>query len=156
MVKNLPVNPETRVRSLGGRCAGEGNVNPLQYSCLENSMDRGAWRAAVHGVAKSQTGLSDLYILSLPINEYLDLPPPSPAPPPGKLFWPSHPFHSFLTSMCPTFWFNTRSVALGFLGYCSYEIMGFPDDSGPKSVRLQWGRPSFDPWVRKILWSRKW
>ena len=37
---------------------GGGHGNPLQYSCLENSMDRGAWRATVHGVAKSQTGLS--------------------------------------------------------------------------------------------------
>ena len=36
---------------------GEGNGTPLQYSCLENPMDRGAWWAAVHGVAKSQTGL---------------------------------------------------------------------------------------------------
>ena len=38
---------------------GEGNGTPLQYSCLENPMDRGAWWAAVHGVAKSQTGLSN-------------------------------------------------------------------------------------------------
>ena len=38
-----------------GRCPGEGNGNPLQYSCLENSMDRGAWWAAIHGVTKSQT-----------------------------------------------------------------------------------------------------
>ena len=38
---------------------GEGNGNLLQYSCLENSMDGGAWRAAVHGVTKSQTRLSD-------------------------------------------------------------------------------------------------
>ena len=38
---------------------GEGNGNPLQYSCLENPMDRGAWKAAVHVVAKSQTRLSD-------------------------------------------------------------------------------------------------
>ena len=37
----------------------EGNGNPLQYSCLENPMDRGAWWAAVHGVAKSRTRLSD-------------------------------------------------------------------------------------------------
>ena len=36
-----------------GRSPGEGNVYPLQYSCLENSMDRGAWWAIVHGVAKS-------------------------------------------------------------------------------------------------------
>ena len=39
--------------------AGEGNGTPLQYSCLENPMDRGAWWAAVHGVAKSWTRLSD-------------------------------------------------------------------------------------------------
>ena len=38
---------------------GEGNGTPLQYSCLENPMDGGAWWAAVHGVAKSQTQLSD-------------------------------------------------------------------------------------------------
>ena len=41
-----------------GRSPGEGNGNPLQYFCLENSMDRGAWQATVHGVAKSQTRLS--------------------------------------------------------------------------------------------------
>ena len=38
---------------------GEGNGNPLQYSCLENPMDRGAWWAVVHGVTKSRTQLSD-------------------------------------------------------------------------------------------------
>ena len=40
--------------------AGEGNGTPLQHSCLENPMDRGAWWATVHGVAKSRTRLSDL------------------------------------------------------------------------------------------------
>ena len=38
-----------------GRSPGEGNGNPLQYSCLENPMDGGAWRATVHGATKSQT-----------------------------------------------------------------------------------------------------
>ena len=42
----------------GRRSPGEGNDNPLQDSCLENSMDRGAWQATVHGVTKSQTWLS--------------------------------------------------------------------------------------------------
>ena len=42
-----------------GRSPGEGHGNPLQFSCLENPMDRGAWRAAVHRVTKSQTQLSD-------------------------------------------------------------------------------------------------
>ena len=44
-----------------GRSPGEGNDYALQYSCLENSMDRGAWRATVHGVAKSQTQLSNFH-----------------------------------------------------------------------------------------------
>ena len=42
-----------------GRSPGEGNDNPLQYSCLENPMDRGSWRAIVPGVKKSQTRLSN-------------------------------------------------------------------------------------------------
>ena len=42
-----------------GRSPGGGHGNPLQYSCLENLMDRGAWRATVHGAAKSQTRLSN-------------------------------------------------------------------------------------------------
>ena len=42
-----------------GRSPGEGKGSPLQYSCLENYMDREAWRAAVRGVAKSQTQLRD-------------------------------------------------------------------------------------------------
>ena len=43
-----------------GRAPGEENDNPLQYSCLENSMDREAWQATVHRVAQSQTGLKQL------------------------------------------------------------------------------------------------
>ena len=42
-----------------GRFPGEGNGNPVQHSCLENSMDREAWRATVHGFAKSRTRLSN-------------------------------------------------------------------------------------------------
>ena len=48
-----------------GRSPGEGNDYALQYSCLENSMDRGAWRATVHGVARSQTQLSNFHFTSL-------------------------------------------------------------------------------------------
>ena len=54
MVKNLPAMRETWVQAPGG-----GHGNPLQCSCLENPMDRGAWRATVHGAVKSQTRLSD-------------------------------------------------------------------------------------------------
>ena len=56
VVKNLPASAgDTREAGLisgSGRCPGGGNGNPLQYSCLENSMDRGAGQAIVHGVAK--------------------------------------------------------------------------------------------------------
>ena len=53
MVKNLPANAGATGLIPGvGRSPGEGNGNPLQYSGLENPMDRGAWQATVHGIAK--------------------------------------------------------------------------------------------------------
>ena len=59
VVKNLLANAQDSKdkRSIPGlrRPPGEGNGNPLQYSCLENSIDREAWQATVHGVAKSWT-----------------------------------------------------------------------------------------------------
>ena len=59
MVKSLPAMQETKVQSLGGgRSPGEGNGALLQYFCLGNPMDGGAWQATVHGVTKSQTQLS--------------------------------------------------------------------------------------------------
>ena len=62
-VKNTPAN-EADIRNSGsipglGRSSGEGNGNPIQYSCLGNPMDSEAWWATVHMVAKSQTQLSD-------------------------------------------------------------------------------------------------
>ena len=62
IVKNLPANARDirDARDVGlipgsGKYLGGGHGNPLQYSCLENPMDRGAWRAIVHGVANSRT-----------------------------------------------------------------------------------------------------
>ena len=49
----------SRLFTSGSQNIGEGNGTPLQHSCLENPMDGGAWWAAVHGVAKSRTRLSD-------------------------------------------------------------------------------------------------
>ena len=58
-VKNLPANAGDAGSTSGsGRSPGERNGYPLQYSCLENPTDRGAWRATVHGVAESQTQLA--------------------------------------------------------------------------------------------------
>ena len=57
VVKNLPANArdsgEAGLIPGSGRSLGEGNGNQLQYFCLENSMDRGAWQATVHGVTES-------------------------------------------------------------------------------------------------------
>ena len=64
MVKKSPANAEDKKDSGlipgSGRSPGGEHGNPFQYSCLDNSMDRGAWWATVHGVAKSWTGLNRL------------------------------------------------------------------------------------------------
>ena len=58
MVKNLPAIEETQVPSLGQEDPlEEGTGTPLQYSCLENPMDRGAWKATVHGIARVRNDL---------------------------------------------------------------------------------------------------
>ena len=76
-------------------CLGEGNGNPLQYSCLENPRDGGAWWAAVHGVAQSRTRLKRLSsssssIIPISLPSWTSLPPTTP----------SHPSHS--TRLCYT------------------------------------------------------
>ena len=70
-VKHLPTMWETRVRSR--RSSGEGNGNPLQYSCLKNPMDEGVWWATVHGVAKSRTQLRDFTLYVIYVVIFLNL-----------------------------------------------------------------------------------
>ena len=63
MVKNMPANAgDVGFISRSGRFPGVGNGNPFQYSFLKNFMDREAWQATVHGVAKSQIQLSTQHI----------------------------------------------------------------------------------------------
>ena len=60
MIKNPPAKAGDAGLMPGfGRCPGEGNGNPLQYSCLGNTKDRGPWQATVHGVTKRWTQLDD-------------------------------------------------------------------------------------------------
>jgi len=70
-----------------GKSPGEGNDNPLQYSCLENAMERGAWQAAVYGVAKSWTKLSDFTLSET--SEYLGY---------SKVISPVFPFYTIVLS----------------------------------------------------------
>ena len=74
LVKNLPETQETQVRSLGWEeSPGEGNGDPLQYSCLDNPMGRGAWWATLHGVSKDLditkrlNSSSSCFIMTLPL-----------------------------------------------------------------------------------------
>ena len=67
LVRNLPTMQETQVRSLGQEDPGEGNGYPLQYSCLENSMDRGAWRGY------SPWGQTQLKLLSMHTYPFISL-----------------------------------------------------------------------------------
>ena len=97
-----------------GSFLGEGNGDPPQYSCLENSMDRGAWRATAHGVAKSRTLLSNFHSLTYSLTLL-----PSRSPPEWCIHynqWTSsahhhHPEHIVYTgvhSWCCTFYGSER------------------------------------------------
>ena len=105
MVKNPPAVQEIRVWSLGGKIPWRRAWHPLQYSCLENPMDRGAWPTTVHRVTKSQKRLKQLSTA-----QHIHLP--------GLPGW-----HSGKESTCQF---------------------------------RRYRRRRFKPWVRKILWSRKW
>ena len=69
---HLPIQ-EMRVRTLGEEDPGGEIGSPLQYSCLENPMDRGAWRATIHGVPKSQTRLSNLSKATTTTGDYVSI-----------------------------------------------------------------------------------
>ena len=93
VVKNLPANARDKraLRSIpeSGRSPGGGYGNPLQYSCLENPMDRGAWRAAVHMVTKSQTWLKQLSTHArIPLDSSLVVDSPSVFSLGGTYFFP--------------------------------------------------------------------
>ena len=94
-----------------GRSPGEGNDNPLQYSCLENPMDRGAWRAIVHGVTKSWTWLSDF---TKEVSNYLSTTKSSWI---GKLF--DSTYHNF--QLC----LSVYITALPFLSSVTFFPVGY-------------------------------
>ena len=110
-----------------------GNGNPLQYSCLENSMDRGVWWATLLGVAKSRTWLSTHYIFSISISNAILL----------CYHWNHLIFFLFMEG---------SGIYIKW-----YE--GFPGGANSKEPACQCRRHNrckFNPWVVKIPWRRAW
>ena len=110
VVKNPPANAgdtsDVGLISGSARSLGVGNGNPLQYSCLENLMDRGAWQATVHGVTKSQTWLS-MHAYQVQLSKFRNLS--------RKLFWKKFPrvertVTSTLTSSCSGIFFKVLNL----------------------------------------------
>ena len=117
-VKNPPAMQQMQVQSLGsGRSPGGGHGNLLQYSCLENPMDRGAWQATVYRVAKSWTWLKWLNmsvhgILQARTLEWVAIPFSRRSSQPRDPIWVSHIAGRFLTvwdtreALVPMYWYS--------------------------------------------------
>ena len=155
VVKNLPANAggirdSSLIPGLGRSSEG-GNGNPLQYSCLENPMDRGTWRATVHGVAKSWTRLSThAHIL--------------------KIYWICYSIASILCFgffcsrsyeiLAPSPGIKPTLSALEGPGKSRVCCSKPPSTASlvaqmVKNLPGCW-RPGFSPWVGKIPWRREW
>ena len=106
-----------------GRSPGWGHGNPLQYSCLENSMDRGAWQTTIQGVTESDT--TEQLTLSL---HYV---------PPEFMFF-HYPTHFFSCYKLSPWWCPRPSDLLGLPWWLSWY-----------RIHWQYGRPGFDPWGEK-------
>ena len=117
-----------------GRSPGEGKGNPLQYSCLENSMDR-AWWAAVHMVA--ELDMTEWLSLSLSIYIYTHTP---------QLSWPWEPIQ---TQKLDWWRFKHQTYRTGYMER-------FPWWLSDKESACQCKKCRFNPWVEKIPWRRKW
>ena len=158
---------------------GEGNGIPLQLSCLENPMDGGAWEAAVHGVAKSWTRVSD-FIFTFHFHalekemathsSVLSWRIPGMGEPGGLLSMGSHSrtqlewlsSSSSSRQMIGIFgcgrlrlqWVLTPSKILHFQVYGRGfgQTKGFPGGREVKKSTCQCSRCGFNPWVRKISW----
>ena len=148
---------------------GEGNCTPLQYSCLENCMDGGAWWAAVHGVTRGQARLSDftftfhfhalekgMAIHSSVLAERI----PRTGEPSGLPSMGSHRVgHDWSDLAAAAAETNEKQVKLIltiFYLACIYNYWGFPGGSVEQRFCLPSRRCRFNPWVRKIPWRRKW
>ena len=145
VVKNLPANAGD-IRNLGstpgfGRSPGGWHCNPLPYFCLENPMDRGAWRARVHRVAKSPTWLKQLSK--------------------GKYYGMYMSFPDSSDGKEPVCNAGDPSLIPGS-GRSPGERIGHPLQYSQASLMAQlvknlpgWSRRGFHPWIGKIPWRRE-
>ena len=126
--KHPPANAEDSGSIPGsGRSPGEGNGNPLRYSCLENPMDKGAWRATVHGVTKSRTRVIDWACMHEGTNNYA-----SDLSQNAKSFSIITPFGDFFTSLSSFY-----GVAYCFfLSICL--LLGYPKSSFEFFSNILW------------------
>ena len=152
VIKNLSANAgDARDVSLIpglGRSPGEGNDNPLQYSCLENPRDGGAWWATVHGVAKSRTRLSNFTFQGLK-------PCASTEGGSGSIFGSGTKIphaarcgqkskkKTLQTTLLEAYWIHPSFV---WASLVSQMVKNLP-------VMRETG---FDPWVGRIPWRRAW
>ena len=139
-IKCLSAMRETWVQTpQSGRSPGEGNGNPLQYSCLENPIDRGAGQATVHGISESQTQLCNWLSLSLPTTTYMTQ-AVGYTPLPTLLFYPLLFEHIV--------WFRPDVEVMAL------QIMGCIRADG-LSFHLWMSGTYFSAWHRVICWTNK-
>ena len=142
-------NPSLYILQYVVATIGEGNGTPLQYSCPENPMDRGAWQTAVHGVTKSRTLLSDFTFTS-----HVHALEKEMATHFSGLAWriPGIEEPGGLPSM--------GSHRVGHdssnLVAAARSFSGFPGGASGKEPACQCRRAGFDPWVRNIPWRQEW
>ena len=118
---------------------GEGNGNPLQYSCLENSMDRGAWQTIVLGVPKSQTRLSDYHSLTHSLTLFI------------RMLWPF-----LIAAIEQTTRWQTSTLACSKLIHQSHQTRewAFPGDSSHIVLVLCWTTEQSectDTWLKQAF-----
>ena len=132
---------------------GEGDGTPFQYSCLENPMDGGAWWAAVHGVMKSQTQLSDFTFTSHfdALEKVMGSLQCSclENPRDGGAWWAA--IYGVTLSQTQMKWLSSSSGSEGKKSACNPG-----DPSAIQETQVQSRRPRFNPLVRKIPWGKEW
>ena len=164
VVKNPPANAGDAGNIcliLGsGRSPAEENGNPLQYSCLENPMDREAWHPVVHGATELDTA-EHQYLIGNSHREMCHLRSQAPCPfqgyqPGGQLMWLVFTGAPCLGEPHTTDRCDSDTEAPKFILDLGFPFLFAVWWLSQWRICLQCRRPGFDPWVKKIPWRREW